>query len=185
MVIDSIKICNNVRAVDFNDIVRVSERCIIDDLWEMDSLDNIKPSNKMFRRLFLYYVIKSACEFVLNYKHREKLVFIVCNEPVDLEIFEYCHDNSAMVEFINKSAKTISRNLPINFYLSDVSLESISQMDSKSGEFVSLSNTISHNVHKHRNNTFQRIKKFVRDNGLTFLSESYFKDIRTKNILFA
>lgn len=183
--IKTIIVGNRVRAVDFNDIIKSVEHDVVDRLWDMDLLDNLKPTCKVFRRLFLYNVIKATCDFILSYKSEEKLLFIVSSGGGDLELFEYCENKESMAEFIDKAAKNISRNLPINFYSSDMSVSMISDLDSSSGEYVDFASDAMNTIQRKNIKTFEKIKKFVNDNGLTFLSESYFKDIRTKNILFA
>lgn len=183
--VNTIVVGNRIRAVDFSDIIRSVEADVIDRLWDMDLLDNLRPTCKVFRRLFQYNVIRATCDFVLNYDSDEKLIFIISDKTDDLAIFDHCVDKKTMKEFIDRTSKIIARNLPINFYSSDLTIESLSSLDSKSGEVIGFTNDAIQLMRRNNTQTFEKIKKFVKDNGLTFLSESYFKDIRTKNILFA
>lgn len=183
--VNTIVVGNRIRAVDFSDIIHSVEADVIDRLWDMDLLDNLKPSCKVFRRLFLYNVIRTTCDFVIEYDSEEKLIFIISDKTDELDIFNYCLEKRPMKEFIDRTSKVIARNLPINFYSSDLTIESLSTLDSSSGELIGFTNDAMQLMRKNNTQTFEKIKKFVKVNGLTFLSESYFKDIRTKNILFA
>lgn len=185
MEIKTIVIGNRIRAVDFNDIIRSVEMDVINRLWDMDLLEGLKPTCKVFQRLFLYNVIKETCEFAKNYKSHEKLLFMITDNGIELELFKYCHDRDIMLDYILKAAKTIGRNLPITFYNSKLTIKDLSDLDAKSGEIVGFTNDAMQRMRSNHTQSFERVKKFVRDQGLTFLSESYFKDIGTKNILFA
>ena len=109
-VVNTFVVGNRIRAVDFSDIVRSIEADVINRLWDMDLLENLKPTCKVFQRLFLYNVIKATCEFAKEYKSHEKLLFMMSDADINLEIFKYCKDQKLMIDYIHKTAKVISLN---------------------------------------------------------------------------
>ena len=177
---------NRVKIVDFNSIIQHVDVVVVDRLYEIDhSISMIRDMSQDFRRLFLYNLIKQTCDYILNDNCKEKILMFVNVDTLSTFMSNYIDDDK-LNAFISKCLRDLCNKLPVNIYISnDYTFDQFMNLNNDDGDKISIMSNISHRMQNKRVVSFEKIKKFIKNNGLTFLSETYFEDIRTKNLLFA
>ncbi len=187
MVVDYFIFKNRIKIVDFNSILQQVDVTVIDRLYEIDSdMSMVCSMSRDFRRLFMYNLIKQTCDYILNDKCKEKILMFVNINTLSTFMSRYVDDNSKLDAFISKCLRDVCSKLPVNMHISDdFTFNQFMNLNNDDGDKISIMNHISYSMCNKRVVSFEKIKKFIKNNGLTFLSETYFEDIRTKNLLFA
>lgn len=177
---------NRIKIVDFNSILQLVDFAVVDRIYEIDhEMNMLRNMSQDFRRLFMYNLIKKTCDYILDDNCKEKILMFVNVDDISLSMSQYA-DEDKIVSFVSKCLRDIRNKLPVNMYMSnDFTFDQFMNLTNDDGDKISIMNSISHTIQSKRVISFEKIKKFIRINGLTFLSETYFEDIRTKNLLFA
>jgi hypothetical protein len=177
---------NHIKVVDFNQILHGVSNSVVDRIYDIDGdLSGLYKMSNDFRRLLMFHTIKDTCDLILNDNTGYRLVVYVGNISHDIEMVRLSDDSEEMIKVINSCVRSIYSKLPVKVFKSDVSYDEMLSYGSADGEMVCIKNSITHIAYKSRVSSFENIKRFVKANQLTFLSESYFTDIRAKNLLFA
>lgn len=177
---------NRIKIVDFNSIIQHVDVTVVDRLYEIDDdMNMIRNMSQDFKRLFLYNLIKQTCDYILNDNCKEKILMFVNIGTLSTFMSNYIDDDK-LNAFISKCLRDVCNKLPVNVYMSnDFTFDQFMNLNNNDGDKISIMSNISHRMQNKRVVSFEKIKKFIKNNGLTFLSETYFEDIRTKNLLFA
>mgnify|MGYP001602074259 CR=1 FL=1 len=177
---------NRIKVVDFNSIIRQVDIDVVDKLYEIDEdMSMICNMSQDFRRVFMYNLIKQTCDYILDGDCKEKVLMFVNVNALSTFMSRYA-DNDKLNIFISKCLRDVCNKLPVNIHISsDFTFEQFMNLGNDDGDKISIMNQVSHRMQCKRVVSFEKIKKFIKNNGLTFLSETYFEDIRTKNLLFA
>jgi hypothetical protein len=165
----------------FKNIVEVN---LINDLYKFKLLDSRKDST--MRRLFIHHNIYGICEFILNTKKSGKQVlYFDFNNLFDTEILNYIEEErfkNYLLYIMNK----VKNILPIRVFYSTFSLEFLnSKIKAKSGLGIETVNKIKNLTESYSFDkfTFEKCKRFVRKQELTFLDQSYFNSLKAKQLL--
>lgn len=160
------------------------ERNFINDFFIM-KLNEIKKDSTA-RKLFVHHNILSVCEHILKTKKKGRVVlFFDFNNLLDSEITKYI-DESKLNDYFKYVYIKIKTLLPIRIFYSSYSLEYLNEkLVKKDGlaietflKIKALSET--HGFEKY---TFEKCKKFVKKEGLTFLDTTYFNSLKSKQLL--
>ena len=182
---------HNLKLINFSEIFQLQiESDILNDLDSYklikDSVVNIK--SPAVKRLFYHHIIHGLCEHVLSIKEEEKIVVVysTATGPGD-HIHEYIQTEPLM-NFLTKFIKRISKMLPIKILIVDSDISAIDDiMNLQTGECREIINNAkelseSFDVGSF---TFSKARYFAKQYGLEFLSNNYFKQIKSKQLNFS
>jgi hypothetical protein len=177
---------NNICVVSFTKIYK--ERFIEGFLKNLQdySIKNITFKNKDIRRLFVHNIIHSICEEILESRVNEKcIVYFSTTSLPHSFINDFVNEEEVLV-FLEKLFNKIKKMLPVSILVTSNSFEYFCYLlDKNKAEGTELLYSMisiinSSNFDKF---TFQKIKNFSKKYGLTFLSNMYFNDIKSKQLL--
>ena len=180
----------NIVLIDFQDIHKKYEKDLLDDIHNyqlMDSLVESQFSNKDIKKLLFHHTIKNCVEYINKVNSKNKVVLYFNNTQFyESEILKYIDEKDYLKLLTNLLIK-IRNLLPIKTVISHRSLmffkELIKNDDGRAkGTVLKIYSTLQ--KFKIENFTFARVKKFAKKYDLTFLSNEYFNNIKTKQLLF-
>jgi hypothetical protein len=175
----------NFKLIDFDVIMSDISSAVLRDLnnFGLNGDTKITPNIK---RLILHHTIFTICELLINKKQKQPFVFyfVLANLNSKLHKF-YGRDeiNKIMLKIIQRLTKL----LPIRIYNGNITFTNLKgYIDGHNGEGIDMLMQIkmyldSINTDKF---TFSKIRVFVMQNKLTFLSKEYFDRLKTKQLLF-
>ena len=139
------------------------------------------------RKFFYHYIILRICETLLNEKSKEKSIiyFNISHLSEDCQIFKHFKEEE-ILRVLNAVALKIKKLLPVRIYISPYSFDFFTHLiEKKDGRGVELVNNIrcyleSVNFERY---TFSCVKTFTMKNNLTFLNQTYFNHLKTKQLL--
>jgi len=173
----------NIRILKLDEVFSVIQRDCLNDLYKFGILKNstIKETNKDFKKLLLHHLIEKICmEF--NNSNMQLTVFLYTSTlHPGHEIFSYC-DYTKVNLFILKSLHKLNGKLPIIV----MKIENYNNLNNpESGEYKTLLSLINNEIYKVRNKSynFSKIRQFCKNNGLSFLTNDYFTNLKTKQNL--
>lgn len=172
--------------INYADILKQSEVNIINDLDMYDLLNDINLRSKDVKKVFFHHIIKNVCEVILNKHTKSKAVVFYNEHEFDLELFNY-KERLLMLKFLHTITKKIQSMVPICVYYTDdtynIFMNKYTSRAIIKEKCAMIEQLIKdHDLSKYN---FSKIKKFASDHELTYLSEIYFYNIKTKNLMFA
>lgn len=172
--------------INYTDILKQSEINIINDLDMYDLLDNINLRSRDVKKVFFHHIIKSVCEVVLSKYTKSKAVVFYNECEFNLELFNY-KDKSLMLKFLRTITRKIQSMIPLCIYYTDDSFKMFTNRYTPKAVLKEKSAMIDQLVKDHdlSRYNFSKIKRFANEHELTYLSEIYFYNIKTKNLMFA
>ena len=196
----------NLKLVDFTSIFRTIEIDLINDLSKYQLL-NAKSITRDIKKLIYHHIFHGLCEFVLNNRTKERIIVLRtiqsdCNES--LLLLQYFKEEDVR-KHIDQAVTQVAKLLPISIYgySKDVNFQNLRKIYNKQEvKFCQLKEAYNKRngdavelVERLRNflwnrdfmksyYTFAKVKNFVKRNNLTFLSETYFNQLKTKQLLF-
>ena len=144
--------------------------------------------NKNIRKIIKHHIIHIICQEINNIKSKYKQIIFIQPEIISRnnEIFNYC-SYDLFKELLIHTLQKISVNLPIMVYFSDVFIDFECYPNCKGiismGKLKELFCKITLQYKNNRVKSFEKIKKYAKVNGLTFLSKDYFESLKTKLLL--
>lgn len=168
--------------INFADIVKQSSVNVIDDLHMMDMLDGgINLKSKDVKRVFYHHIIKTTCESLLK-KHTKNRAVVYYNiEDIDCTMY-ICRSNQSIQKFLKTIINKIQQIIPVCVYYSDTPFASLSNANKHKDEMMLINQKV---MDKDVSSfTFAKVKSFADINGLIYLSETYFRSIKAKNLMF-
>ncbi|NDG29133.1 hypothetical protein EB118_03410 [bacterium] len=176
---------HNLQIFNYNYIFKNDiEKKFIDDLYNYKLTESKKDS--MVRKLFVHHNIHSVCEFILKSpKKGKQVVYFDDNNLIDGEILEYV-DEDHFKYYLKHVYLKFRALLPLRVYWSTFSFEYfVNKVKENNGigkETVFKIKSLVENSCFDRF-TFEKCKKFVRKEGLTFLDKTYFNSLKSKQLL--
>jgi hypothetical protein len=160
------------------------EKAFINDLHSYGLLEKKKDSTT--RRIFIHHNIHSICEFILkNKKKGRQVIYFDYNNLLEGEILNYI-DEGRLKSYLNYTYLKIRTLLPIRIYCSTFTLDFLNNKYQQNAgiakETVSKIRSLIENK-DYDFFTFEKIKKFVKKEGLTFLDKAYFNSLKSKQLL--
>lgn len=168
--------------INFADIVNQAHVSIIDDLHMLDLLnDGINLKSKDVKRVFYHHIIKVTCDSLLKKHTKNRAVLYYNVEDIDHSVFQ-CKNNHSIQDFIKSIVNKIKQLIPVCVYCSNTPFTSLSKANKHKDEMMLINQeVIDKDVSRF---TFAKVKTFAKTNGLTYLSETYFRSIKAKNLMF-
>lgn len=174
--------------INFEYIFSFIQQKFIDDCYDYGLIKDSKINHKLLdcRKILYHYTIYEICEEFIKNKIKGRRVLII---PTELqkthEIFNFCDYNlfcKTYYAFLKKLAKMLPIVIMFKYKI-PTGIFDDEELDDC--EFEEFSLTLKSLMYKFENtsHTFQKLKKFVEDYSLIFLSEDYFKTLRSKQIL--
>lgn len=166
----------------FKDIIETE---LIDDLHKYNLLSD--RLNATARKLFFHHMFHGVCEVLLREKYSEKVVLFFSSShiPDSCQILKY-YDEKALLLVLNAIVLKIKKLLPIRVFIASYNIEFLAHLlktrDGRGIEIVSNLKTYVDNI-TFEKYTFNKIQKFAKQNELLFLSEKYFNQLKTKQLM--
>ena len=160
--------------VKLTDVISDQEINIINDLYAMERLQDLKFTNSDTKKAFYFHIINGVCEYIDAQNTPGDVIFYY--SACDLKFLELTNYVSVqnIKNFLNTLTAHVNRILPVYFFKSDKCFSHLQQ--SKSGEGV---NTILEikgicDKKKYAPASFLKIKKFIQQQQFTYLDKKYF-----------
>ena len=171
--------------INYADFLKQTEVKIINDLDSYDLLDKLNLRNHDTRKVFYHHIIKDICELILNKKTKNKAVLLFNPQELELELFNY-RKKDDVVSFLTTITKKIKSMIPVCVYHTDDQFKMYENKYTPKAVIKEKTAMISHliDTQDRTKYNFAKIKKFAKDYQLTYLSETYFYNIKTKNLMF-
>jgi len=150
------------------------------------SIKNITLKNKDVKKLFVHNLIFSICEEIRKSKVTERSIIYFSTTSLPHTFLNDFLNEEEIIVFIESILNKIKKILPINIVITSNSFEYFYYLINKNKAegidllYNMLSIISNSNTEKF---TFQKIKAFTKKYGLTFLSNVYFNDIKSKQLL--
>ena len=180
----------NLNLISFESIFSTIEVDLINDLSKYQLLTS-KKITKDVKKLIYHYIFHSICEYLLSLKTKERNI-ILKNIQLDLSntrIIQY-FDKQQIERYVDKAALQLARLLPISMYgYENIEFKLIKHLYAKrNGDVVELIERIRNFAWEksfiRSYYSFSKVKSFVKRNELTFLSEKYFEQLKTKQLIY-
>ena len=174
--------------LDYAGFLSKIESKIIDDLHKFDLLDDLSLQKYDVKKIFYHHIIYNLCDLIINNKLRSKPVVYYHSEDIELELFKFSSKYKVLA-FINTVTNKVKRLLPLKIYESDESFHQFTEAcisRGATGERAARINIVNEFINRHniQKYNFAGVKSFVKRYELTYLSETYFHNIKTKNLMF-
>ena len=180
----------NLRLICFESIIKTIEIDFINDLSKYQLIP-AKRITRDIKKLLYHHVFHGTCEYLLSLKSREQVVFLksMQSDSTDLLLLQYFKKED-IIKHIDRIALHIAKLLPVCMYgYEKIEFKLIKHFYSKrDGNVIELIERIRtyawEKTFIRSHYTFAKVKSFVKRNELTFLSEKYFEQLKTKQLLY-
>jgi hypothetical protein len=178
----------NLKLVEFNSVFQSIEVDFINDLSKYNLIP-AKKINRDIKKLLYHHIFYGISEYILHHPTKERIIILKKNDiPEDLLSFQY-FSKTDIQKYINQITFKVAKLLPISIYSYDnLNFNHIEvEYKERRGNVIELIEKIrmfswGHNATRSVY-TFARVKDFAKRNGLTFLSERYFNQLKIKQLL--
>lgn len=175
----------NMHVINFNFLFKnFIEKSLIDDLHRYKLLTT--ADSRTVKRLFYHHIIFNLCNHLLRISEREKMVvFVDFNNIYDSDIAEYLTEEKVL-KYLQEVFKKIQSTLPIRIYRSTFTFDYfVFKFLKKDGigkeTLMNIKKVI--DINDFNKFTFEKCKKFIKKEGLTFLDKHYFNTLKSKQLL--
>lgn len=172
--------------VNFNRVYRESFVPELIDSLNTYKINDIRIKNKDFKKLFTHSLIHSLCEEIINSKTLEKTVIYFNTTTLPHTELNKTINDEELINFIEKIILKIRKLLPIKIFITSNTFDYFAQLvhknDAKAIEIVNNIRSLCEKI-KLEKYTFQKIRSYSKRFGLTFLSDVYFNNIKSKQLL--
>ena len=176
---------HRLRLINFNTFFNQVSYKILDSIqWYLDLTQDTKLS-KPIKQFILHHLINETIQFITTSKSNNKTVFVV--SPVYRSRLHLFISNKELDHYLNKILLQIQKKLPIKIYFAptDSTWYHITGL-TLDGYWAEQMQLIKLEANKdYKLFTFEKIKDFAKKNGLRFLTEQTFNNIKTGQLLFA
>jgi hypothetical protein len=177
---------HNLDIINFEKIYKDKIIATLFRLLEEYNITSYSLKNKDFKKLLIHSLIHSLCEEVLHSQKNEKIIVYYCNNTLPNSDINKHIPEEELINFFENIFKKISIILPIKFYITsnafDYFIYLLSKNRVKGVDILQNIKNIAFN-NKNESFTFNKIRKYTKKYGLTFLSEVYFNTIKSKQLL--
>lgn len=165
----------NITLINLNDLFseQISSK-ILNDLKTYKLTD--KPlSNKDVKKLFYHHIIYNITETILNKSSNSKPILLLSDSQftTQIDICKY-YDELELLSFIAKLISKLETMLPVRVVYITACTPASMIIDASMQKVKTVSS---------KNFTFEKIKLFAKRNELTFLSNDYLNQFKTKQIM--
>lgn len=151
----------------------------------------IKSSKTSKNRIFYHFFIKKTCDTVLNCKILGKKVIFInlspkisANHNLKQRLTDISYDFCDFYKMVISLIRKIERNLPIRFIISTKNYKTyIEGLENNENKLNKLRIKVENS--NFSSFTYSRVSKFVNKHGLNWLSENYFKSIKSKLLILS
>jgi len=153
---------------------------------ELYNIKNITLKNKDIKKLFVHHLIHSICEEIIEARNKEKFVVYFNTNALPLTMINQYFNEEELLVFLEKTFRQIMKMLPIKIFITSNSFEYfLYLLQQNKAETVELLNRLRAFVLKDKISkfTFEKAKNYTKKYGLTFLSDVYFNNIKSKQLL--
>lgn len=180
----------NLQLVNFESIFKTIEVNFINDLVKYQLLP-AKRITRDIKKLLYHHIFYGTCEYLLNRQAKERVVILKSKQLdfTNYQILQY-FDKELILKYIDQAALKVSKLLPISMYVyENIEFCLFKQLYSKrDGNVIELIERIRSfawtKEFTRSYYTFAKVKNFAKRNELTFLSEKYFNQLKTKQLLY-
>ena len=180
----------NLTLVSFESIFKTIEIDLINDLAKYQLIP-AKRITRDIKKLLYHHIFYGISEYLLNLKTKERVI-ILKDLQADLSTFLITQhfQKDAIKKCIDQVVTQVAKLLPISIYgFNDIEFKSLKKLYTKrDGSAVELVERIRSFMWTkdflRSHYTFSKVKGFAKRNELTFLSEKYFNQLKTKQLLF-
>jgi hypothetical protein len=180
----------NLQLISFESIFKNIEVAFINDLAKYQLLPTKKVTRDI-KKLLYHHIFYGTCECLLRRESRERVVLLKAMQ-LDLTGFQVLQyfDKEIIQKYVDQIALKVARLLPINMYgYENIEFCSLKHLYSKrDGNVIELIERIRSFAwtkdFTRSHYTFAKVRGFVKRNELTFLSEKYFNQLKTKQLLY-
>lgn len=177
---------NNIIIHNFESIFL--EKIDIKLLNELHSYNLLKERiNSDARKFFFHFIFFETCEYLLNLKNKEKNIIYFDYKQINkpYHILKHFKEEEVIKNIYSIILKMI-RLLPIRIYASKYSFDYFNHLLGKNdGKARETLNFIKHSINltTFEKYTFAKLKRFTFKNNLVFLNQTYFNQLKTKQLL--
>ena len=180
----------NLTLVSFESIFKTIEIDLINDLAKYQLIP-AKRITRDIKKLLYHHIFYGISEYLLNLKTKERVI-ILKDLQADLSTFHIIQhfQKDTIKKCIDQVVTQVAKLLPISIYgFNDIEFKSLKKLYTKrDGSAVELVERIRSFMWTkdflRSHYTFSKVKGFAKRNELTFLSEKYFNQLKTKQLLF-
>ena len=182
---------HRITVLDFNSIfIKHIENDLITDLDKFgliqDGRFNIK--NKDVKRFFYHHLIDGICKFFLNTRIKNKSIILYSSlTPIGIQI-THMTDLEELQIFLDKTVIKIANILPLKWYISGTTFSQLTSiMKGDDGSAHDLINRIRYTVNDYDISrfTYTKARTFAKRHGLEFLTNNFFKQIHSKQLILS
>ena len=160
--------------INTGDIIAGKEVDIINDIYSIDQLDELKFTNIDVKRIFYFHIIKGICEFIDTSDHcGDHVLYYSSCDLKFLELTNYI-DNFKVKQFLDTLTTHVGSVLPVKFYSTSICFDKFIT-STTSGEEQDHLNIIKNLISK-RNKSISttRTRRYLTEQGFSYLNEKYF-----------
>jgi len=176
--------------ISFESIFKNIEVSFINDLTKYQLLPTKKVTRDI-KKLLYHHIFHGTCEYLLNRQSKERVVILKAIQ-LDLTGFQVLQyfDKEIIQKHVDQVALKVASLLPINMYgYENIEFRLLKRLYSKrDGNVIELIERIRSFAwtkdFTRSHYTFAKVRGFVKRNELTFLSERYFNQLKTKQLLY-
>ena len=145
--------------------------------------DKISLFNKDVEKIIYHYIILESCDYLINIQNGSCIFCLTTIPSCDFELFKYT-DKSKLLDFITKSVRKISRNIPISFL--SIPFDDINVLCDKikynNGNALDTLEYIKKAINNKKKVEYSlsNAKKFTKKYDLNFLNQSYLNKLNIK-----
>ena len=182
---------HNIKLIELEDIITTSIECdLLNDIQSYGLIDKntINIRSRTVQRLMYHHIVLGLCEYILSVKGKEKIIIAYSTTTLisTSQLCEYVSESDLQSFFSNLILK-IKKVLPIKFIdIKDTSFPDIaSAMQENTGlgiETINRSKIILGKFDISRY-SFAKAKNFAKKYGLEYLSNNYFQQIKSKQLI--
>lgn len=180
----------NLQLISFESIFKNIEIDFINDLAKYQLLPTKKVTRDI-KKLLYHHIFYGTCEYLLRRESKERVVLLKAMQ-LDLTGFQVLQyfDKEIIQKHVDQIALKVARLLPINMYgYENIEFCLLKHLYSKrDGNVIELIERIRSFAwakdFTRSHYTFAKVRGFVKRNELTFLSEKYFNQLKTKQLLY-
>jgi len=180
----------NLQLISFESIFKNIEVGFINDLSKYQLLPTKKVTRDI-KKLLYHHIFHGTCEYLLNRQSKERVVILKAIQ-LDLTGFQVLQyfNKEIIQKHVDQVALKVARLLPINMYgYEDIEFCLLKHLYSRrDGNVIELIERIRSSAWTKdftlSHYTFAKVRGFVKRNELTFLSEKYFNQLKTKQLLY-
>jgi hypothetical protein len=180
---------HNIKIINFDRLfIRIIEPEILDQIESFglirDSKINIK--NKHVKRLFYHYVIYDLCSYILSVKGKERVIVYYDKTTVPGGHLHNYMSALDLKTFFNSLMVKVTKMLPIKFLCGKITFRALrTEIRDRTGEGLEILSIIESIISKFDTSkyTFAKIRQFAKRYGLDYLSNNFFQQIKSKQLI--